>query len=180
MPRAHIERNAHARTMHGPHWSSRLTILHISRPTMARPLVASAETILNNRRPYHGTGSNGQGRYSLKYLYLALNSKDHKLPGTSEVHKLAGTSKDDKLPGRVGFTNCLARVRKTNSGARLAPLSRANSAMIRGSCGVQFFISTRLICLYAHRGIVVRLYYSTPVLCGCTHRRMEANICTTP
>jgi len=162
MPRAHIERNAHARTMHGPHWSSRLTILHISRPTMARPLVASAETILNNWRPYHGTGSNGQGRYSLKYLYLALNSKRQESARESKRSLLA------------------AQLSVTNGGARFAPLSRANSAMIRGSYGAQFFISTRLICLYAHRGMVVRLYYSTPVLCGCTHRRMEANICTTP
>ena len=140
---------APARTMPGSHESNGLTFLHISRPTMERPLLASAAIFCNKRGPYHETGEN-------RRIVKSCNDR----ADCSNGYRQRGRcdSRPDWHTVTVGdWHKCRRTIGPLISQAYMTDKpSLCASWELAHSAGV--------LCVYAHRRIIVRLYYSTLVL----------------
>ena len=149
MPSPHIERNAPARTMAGLHRSSRLTFLHIARPTMARRNSHSVAIFCNISAP------------TMARAFERL--------AAIKVHSPAPISCADSSD-RAGL--CIGQAYGSHRPGLWLPLIRpayvTDKLRLWYACtcdNLRLAHSTAvLLCVYAHRRIVVHLYYSTPVL----------------
>lgn len=149
MPSPHIERNAHARTMAGPHRSSCLTFLHIARPTMARRNSHSVAIFRNI-----------SAHTMRRTLWASAVTKLHTCAPISPAdrsHRAGLCISPADCSHRLSLWLPLIRPAYVTDKLRLWYVCTCDNLRLAHSTAV-------LLCVYAHRRIVVHLYYSTPVL----------------
>lgn len=149
MPSQHIERIAPARTMAAAHRSSRLTFLHIARPTIIRRDSCRVAIFRNISAP--------------------TMRRTPEAPAVAKVHNCTPISCADP-PHRPSL--CIGQAYGSHRPSLWLPLISCAYVTDRlrlwyacTSDSLRLAHSTAvLLCAYAHSSIVVRLYYSTPVL----------------